>query len=298
MKKSILILLVYVWMQSLSAQTLEPKLYANTPIGLNALLVGYGYSEGAMPDNLSLGLDNPNLNINSTVLAYGKTFNVLGRNTKFDLILRYSTLHGTAQQNGIDVGRDIRGMGDTKARLSFNLLGAPALSLKEFTSYQQDIIVGVSIQATIPTGQYDSSKLVNISAHRWALKPGIGISKKLSDYTFEFAADAEFYTENNDFFGGIKRKQDPIYSTQVHVLYTFRRAMWLGIGATYYWGGELFNDGVGADNKLRNTRIGATFALPISKHHYIKLYGNRGINTRYGTDFDDIGIAWQYSWAD
>jgi hypothetical protein len=65
MKKSILILLVYVWMQSLSAQTLEPKLYANTPIGLNALLVGYGYSEGAMPDNLSLGLDNPNLNINT-----------------------------------------------------------------------------------------------------------------------------------------------------------------------------------------------------------------------------------------
>jgi hypothetical protein len=189
-------------------------------------------------------------------------------------------------------------MGDTKARLSFNLLGAPALSLKEFASYQQDTIVGVSIQATIPTGQYDSSKLVNISAHRWALKPGIGISKKLSDYTFEFAADAEFYTENNDFFGGIKRKQDPIYSTQVHVLYTFRRVMWLGIGATYYSGGELFNDGVGADNKLRNTRIGATFALPISKHHYIKLYGNRGINTRYGTDFDDIGIAWQYSWAD
>jgi len=48
----------------------------------------------------------------------------------------------------------------------------------------------VSFQVTIPTGQYDSSKLINISAHRWALKPGIGISKTISDYTFEFSADA------------------------------------------------------------------------------------------------------------
>ncbi len=282
----------------INAQTLEPKLYANIPIDLNFLLVGYGHSQGAIPDNLSLGLDNPNLNINSAVLAYGKTFNVLGRNTKFDLILLSSSLHGTAQQNGTDVSRDVRGMGDTKARLSFNLLGAPALSLQEFASYQPDTIVGVSIQATIPTGQYDSSKLVNISAHRWAVKPGIGISKTLSDYTFEFAADAEFYTSNNDFFGGIKRKQDPIYSTQVHVLYTFRRAMWLGIGATYYWGGAFTNDGVKEDNDLRNFRIGATLALPLNKTNSIKIYGNSGINTRYGTDFDAIGIAWQYNWSD
>ena len=74
--------------------------------------------------------------------------------------------------------------------------------------------------------------------------------------------------------------------------------MWLSIGANYYWGGEYFNDAIGADNTLKNTRIGATFALPINKHQSIKLYGNRGINTRYGTDFDAIGIAWQYNWAD
>ena len=298
MKKSIILPLLLIWIQSLSAQILEPKLYANLPIGLNVLLIGYGHSEGAIPENSSLGLEDPNLNINSTVIAYGRSFDVLGHNTKLDVIVPYSTLHGTAQQYGNDVSRDVRGMADTKARLSFNILGAPALSLQEFASYQPDILVGVSLQVTIPTGQYDSSKLINISTHRWALKPGIGISQTIKDFTFEFSADAEFYTSNDDFFGGIKRKQDPIYSTQVHVLYTFRRAMWLGIGATYYWGGEFFNDDVGTDNELRNSRIGATFALPINKHHSIKLYGNRGVNTRYGTDFDAIGIAWQYRWAD
>ncbi len=289
---------LFIFTTILHAQTLEPKLYANIPIGLNFLLIGYGHSEGAIPENSSLGLEDPNLNINSTFLAYGRTFDVLGHNGKFDLIMPYSTLDGTALQFGNPVSRDVKGMADTKARVSLNLFGAPALSLQEFASYTPDTVVGVSLQVTIPTGQYDSSKLINIGAHRWALKPGIGISKTISDYTFEFSADAEFYTLNDNFFGGIKRKQEPIYSTQLHVLYTFRRAMWLGIGATYYWGGEFFNDGVGTDNELRNSRIGATFALPINKHYSIKLYGNSGVNTRYGTDFDAIGIAWQYNWAD
>ncbi len=298
MKKSVSFALIFLSVQSLSAQVLEPKLYANIPIGLNFILAGGGQSQGALPDYLSLGLDDPYLTINNAPLVYGKTFNVLGRNTKFDLILLSSSLHSVAEQYGSVVIRDVQGMGDTKARLSFNLLGAPALSLQEFAAYQPDTIVGVSIQATIPTGQYDSSKLVNIGAHRWAIKPGIGISKTISDYTFEFAADAEFYTSNNDFFGGIKRKQDPVYSTQIHVLYSFEKTMWLGIGANYYWGGEYSNDDVGMENDLSNFRIGATLALPINKSNSIKIFGNRGVNTRYSTDFSAIGIAWQYAWAD
>jgi len=298
MKKILLALWIFIPGQFTFAQTLEPKLYANLPIGLNVLLVGYGHSEGAIPENSSLGLEEPNLNINSAFLVYGRTFDVLGHNTKFDIILPFSKLHGTALHNGAPVTRDVQGMGDTKARVSFNIFGAPALSLQEFASYQPDTVLGVSLQVTVPTGQYDSSKLVNISVHRWAVKPGIGISKTIKDFTFEFSADAEFYSSNDDFFGGIKRKQDSIYSTQVHVLYKFYRTMWLGIGANYYSGGEYFNDAIGADNALKNTRIGATFAIPINKHQSIKLYGNKGVNTRYGTDFDAIGISWQYTWAD
>ena len=40
-------------------------------------------------------------------------------------------------------------------RLSVNLYGAPALPLWEFASYQQDLIVGASLQVTVPVGQYD-----------------------------------------------------------------------------------------------------------------------------------------------
>jgi len=49
---------------------------------------------------------------------------------------------------------------------------------------------------------------------------------------------------------------------------------------------------------LKNSRIGATFAMPINKKNSIRIYGSYGINTQYGTDFDAIAIAWQYSWVD
>ena len=280
------------------AQTLEPKLYANVPVGVNVLFVGYGRTQGAIPENTALELEDPNLKINSAFLAYGRSFDVAGRNAKFDLILSTSSLSGTADVAGVPASRKVSGMGDTKVRFTYNLLGAPALSFQEFASYQQKTIVGVSIQATIPTGQYDSSKLINIGTNRWAIKPAIGISKRVGNYTFEFTADAEFYSTNDDFYGGIKRKQETIYSTQAHILYSFSRGMWLAVGTTYYWGGEYINDGVETNNELANSRLGITFAYPINKQNSIKVYGNSGINTRYGTDFDALGIAWQYSWAD
>ena len=282
----------------LNTQTLEPKLYANIPIGLNVLLLGYGHSQGAIPESQAIGLEEPNLNINSTFFAFARTFDFFGQNGKFDLIMPYSTLEGTALEFGNPVSRNVRGLADTRARVSFTLFGAPALLPSEFASYTPDTVAGVSLQVTMPTGQYDASKLINIGTNRWALKPGIGISKTISDYTFEFSADAEFFSTNDDFFGGMKRKQEPIYSTQVHVLYTFRSAMWLSMGATYYSGGEYFNDNVGTGEELGNSRLGATFALPLNKNHSLKFYGNKGINTRYGSDFDAIGIAWQYIWAD
>ena len=298
MKRSLSCILIFLSAQFASAQTLEPKLYANAPVGVNVLLVGYGRTQGAIPENTALELEDPNLKINSAFLAYGRSLDIAGHNAKIDLFLVTSSLYGTADVVGVPASRDVSGMGDTKVRFTYNLLGAPALSFQEFASYQQKTIVGVSIQATIPTGQYDSSKLINIGTNRWAIKPAIGISKRVGKYTFEFTADAEFYSTNDDFYGGIKRKQEPIYSTQAHVLYSFRRGMWLAVGTSYYWGGEYINDSMGTNKELGNTRLGLTFAYPINKQHSIKIFGNSGINTRYGSDFDALSVAWQYNWAD
>ena len=79
------------------------------------------------------------------------------------------------------------GLGDPRFRFSFNLFGAPALSAKDFASYQQDLIVGVSLQFSAPLGQYDNTKLLNLGNNRWSFKPELGISKAWGPWTFEVA---------------------------------------------------------------------------------------------------------------
>jgi len=139
---------------------------------------------------------------------------------------------------------------------------------------------------------------VNIGTNRWAFKPGIGISKAIRDFTVELSLDAEFYTKNDEFFGGITRKQDTIYSAQTHIEYTISRGMWIGVDANYYAGGENTNNDIKADDKLNNSRYGATFALPLNKQNSLKLFAHSGISTRVGTNFDMFGLAWQYRFSD
>ena len=43
---------------------------------------------------------------------------------------------------------------------------------------------------------------------------------------------------------------------------------------------------------------GATLALPVNRHHSIKLYASTGLSIRTGTDYDAVGAAWQYRWGE
>ena len=62
-------------------------------------------------------------------------------------------------------------------------------------------------------------------------------------------------------------------------------------------GGRTTVDGVKGDDRQGNTRVGATVALPVSRHHSIKLYASHGVSTRTGSDFDTVGMAWQFRWG-
>ena len=59
------------------------------------------------------------------------------------------------------------GFVDPRLRFSVNFYGAPALTLKEFAGYKQDLILGASLQVSVPLGQYDADRLVNIGTNRW-----------------------------------------------------------------------------------------------------------------------------------
>jgi hypothetical protein len=56
-------------------------------------------------------------------------------------------------------------------------------------------------------------------------------------------------------------------------------------------------NGVENSDLQNNTRFGATLAFPVNLRNSIKCYASTGVSTRTGSDFDTIGIAWQYRWG-
>jgi hypothetical protein len=279
------------------AQDLEPRAYANTPVGLNFLIAGYAYASGGVATDPSIPVKDAHLQIHSTFLAYARALDVWGKSGKVDVVLPYVWLSGSAEVAGQQREREVSGFADPRLRFSVNLYGAPALSLEEFASYKQDLIVGASLQVGLPLGQYDSEKLVNIGTNRWSFKPELGLSKAWGPLTLEAAAGVTFYTANDDFFGGKRRTQEPLYSLQGHLSYNFRPGLWVGLDGTYYTGGRTTTDGVKDKNFQGNTRLGLTFALPVNRHNSVKLYASTGVSTRTGSNFDAVGIAWQYRWG-
>ena len=275
-------------------QELEPRTYANTPVGLNFLIAGYGHLEGGVVIDPALPIEDTQVEVHSTVFAYVRSLDFLGKSAKFDVVLPYAWASVSATALGQLRERNVSGLADPRARFSVNFYGAPALSLEDFNNYQQDAIIGASLEVTAPGGQYDAGRLLNLGTNRWSVKPEVGVSRHLGPVMLELAGGIRFYTDNDDFFGGRLREQDPIYSVRGHLIYNFSNGIWAALDGTFYTGGQIAVDGVKRDNRQENTRLGATVALPVNRQNSVKLYFSTGVSTRAGTDFDAAGIVWQY----
>lgn len=282
---------------SAEAQDIEPRAYSNAPIGVNFLIAGYAYTRGGVAFDSQLPITNPDLNTSSAVLAYARVLDLWGMSGKFDAVVPYTWLSGTADYRGEAVSRNVNGLANSMFRLSINLYGAPALTMKEFADWEQDLIIGASLRVTTPWSQYDDTKLINIGTNRWSYKPELGISKAIGPWTFEATAAVAFYTDNEDFFGGKTRRQDPLYSLQGHVIYGFRSGVWVSLDSTYFTGGRTTVDGVLNSDLQQNWRVGGTLSLPVDRQNSIKFYASRGVSSRTANDFDLLGIAWQYRWG-
>jgi hypothetical protein len=280
------------------AQTMEPLSYTNSPIGLNFVVAGYSYQSGSVLADPSLPINNVKATVDSATLAYSHIVDCWGQSGSVALVVPYVWLSasGDVLEQQRSVGRT--GLSDVTLRISVNLYGAPALSLKEFSQYHQDIIVGASLLVTAPSGEYIASKLVNIGTNRWSFMPSLGISKALKQWTFEGAAGVTFFTDNDEFLGDDTRHQDPLFSVQGHVIYNFNRKLWVALDGTYYTGGRTsVNGGALNDDLQRNSRWGATLAYSLTRRNSIKLYFSAGLTERSGTDFRIAGIAWQYRYG-
>lgn len=285
------------------AQDLAPRAYIITPIHSNAITLAYGFYNG----NLNFGnipITNAKAHASVPVLSYFHSMRLFGRTANLVVSLPYGfgNFRGTVLNTETNVHRS--GLLDSVYRLSLNLKGGPAMSADQYRAWRQKTIVGVSVRVVAPTGQYDSTKLINWGNNRWGVKPELGYSQRWGHWVLDAYAGAWLYTMNPDFFsrnhynqGVSTQSQFPIGALEGHLSYDVRPRFWVSFDGNFWFGGKTSLNGIpNPATELRNSRIGGTLSLPVNKYQSIKVSYSNGTYIRYGGNFQNISVAWQYSW--
>ena len=279
-----------------SGQEMEPRAYSPAPVGTQFVLASYGYQSGDVLLDASLPLKDVSVKFNAGSFGYGRTFSLAGRQANIAVLFPYlwGTAKGTVFEDQIEVRRS--GGGDVRVRFSTLFKGGKAMSPEDFAGRKPETLIGASVLIGVPTGQYDPARLVNPGSNRWAFKPEVGISKPIKRWTFELMGGAWLFTPNESFLGTSRREQKPMASVQGAVIYTLRPRMWVSGNATVYAGGGSILNGIENDDRQRNSRIGATFSLPITRQQSLKVAWAKGVTTRVGGNLNTVAVGWQYAW--
>ena len=285
-------------------QDLAPRAYVITPLHANAITLTYSYYTGSLQFDGALPVTGATGQIHIPIVTYYHSLSFFGRSANILASLPYAVGNLQGHVFGAEGHLYRSGLMDSVYRFSVNLKGAPAMPLEEMQKWRQKMLIGASLKVVAPTGQYDSTKLINWGNNRWAFKPEIGYSQRWGHWLLDAYAAAWFYTTNpeffshNQFFPGLQTQfESPVAAFETHLSYDIKPRFWVSLDANFWRGGETSLSGVPNPKTLQqNSRIGATASIPITKHQSVKISYNDGAYINYGGNFQNVSIGWQYSW--
>jgi len=278
------------------AQELEARAYAPNPIDARFVVLAAAHSQGDMLLHASSPIRNFEVRASTWAAGLGGTFAIGDRMASLGVVVPVVDGTATGELNGVPERVDRTGSGDLRVRFTVSLLPGSGLDAASFARQPPDRTLAASLLVVAPTGEYYEDKLINIGANRWAAKPELGAWRRFGRWALDGSVGVWLFADNDEYFGGRERSQDPIGTLQVHLSYTFAPRLWLGAGATWYAGGATSVDGVPDRNRQDNSRAGLTLALPVGSRNSIKLGWSTGVTARYGGDLDVFSLSWQYLW--
>jgi hypothetical protein len=280
------------------AQDLSPRAYIVTPTGSNAVTLAYSYNDGSVFLDPSLPIQDLKITFQTQVISYYHAYNLLGRSSNITVLVPYALGNASGTVAGSQTAVYRSGLADSRIRFAVNLKGGPALTSTAFPSWHEKGLIGFSFTAIIPTGQYDPARVINGGSNRWAVKPEIGLTRRWGRGVLDCYAGVWLFTPNNKYFpANNQRTQQPIGVSEAHFTYYAKPRLWASLDGNYWVGGRSSINGQKNSDEQRNSRMGATVAIPMTRHQSVKFAYARGAYVRIGGDFSTISAAWQYSWV-
>jgi hypothetical protein len=293
-----LLVTTLLWSIVGATQELTPRAYWPTPTGARVGTIGYSNVSGDSLPDPSLPISGVDSNIDTLVLGYRHTLDLWGRTANLIIEVPYSDGETLVEApEGGELTREYLGLGDVSATISVNFLGAPAMTPAEFADFRLEPqpLLGASLKVVAPTGRYDSDRILNVGANRWAVKAELGYIHPLSNrWLLEVDLGGWVFGDNDDFLG-FTREQKPIYSLQAHLVHRFGRGFWASLDASFYKGGRGTLGERRLDDVQRDSKFGVTIVYPFAPTQLVKLGYSIGSLNDSEENFDVFVLS--YSWV-
>lgn len=114
-----------------------------------------------------------------------------------------------------------------------------------------------------------------------------------------------FFTTNQKSFSTPApqpKTQSPVGSFEGHLSYDAKNfrgkpPLWFSLDGNFWYGGTTSAGSVSKPaTRQTGSRIGFTAAVPSSRHQSLKTSFSTGTYIRFGGDYHNPSISWQYSW--
>jgi hypothetical protein len=283
------------------AQELELRRWNHLPIDRNFVTGNYAHTEGDIAFDPVLGIEDAVVEMDTWLFGYVRTFELLDRSARVEIRQAWQEGQWSGLVNGTPASVEREGLADTVVRLGVNLLGAPPLAGKAYAEYRAatevETIVGAGLVVQLPTGDYLEDKLINLGSNRFTFRPQLGVQHQHHNWSFEATAMAWIYTDNTSFLVDGRLEQDPLYTLDGSVVYTFDSGIWVSANAGIGVGGQTSVNGVENDDRREDVGWAVGIGFPVTRSLGLRAtYIESDRWKAIGNDSQTISIGLTASW--
>ncbi len=286
---------------TLTAQEVTPRRWSHLPANKNFGGGAIAYTTGDILFDPVLQVEDGTVNLTTYALSYIRSFEMLGKSSRIDLKGGHQEGNWEGLLEGEPASTSRSGFSDPSIRLAVNLYGAPPLEGKAFREYRAtastETIVGLGLNVTLPLGQYDEERLINLGGNRYTIRPQLGVVHTRGKWTGEITGSVWFFTDNDEYWNGNTLEQEPMLAGQAHLIYTLRPGLWLSGSGAYGYGAEVSVNGEEKESLTENLLYAVNAGIPITPRLGIKCsWVGARTQFRLGSDTDTLSAALSYMW--
>jgi hypothetical protein len=270
-------------------QDIEPRRWTPLPPGMNVFGAGIVATEGDVFFDPALQIENAEVEAEVVGVSYVRSFTLAGKLARFDVAVPWQHAYYSGLLEGEPASASRVGLMDPTLRISMILAGGtPDPTATSST------VIGAALAVTAPLGEYHERYLINLGQNRWVFRPQAGIVHTRGNWSWELTGSGYFFTENDEFYGGGTRKQDPLFAVQGHVIYSLAtQGHWTSLSLAYGGNGQSIIDGNRVDDDKRLSLAAFSYGMPLGNTQSLKFaYVRSRTNTHNGSDTDSIAVAW------